>query len=412
MANPVPVSYSSPEPPIAGGLFLTPSWVPPPGFMADVPEANTFLSVKPIQTHKLSSAAAPVQISNFHWETIINDFSGGAYNPYWSPSGGDFGCMLFYGGGHSATNFNGIVAFDFSTRQYSVVYLGTPGENMYPIDLMTATYSDGQPGASHTYDMLDVLGPSAGYPKGALAIPAQHAAFSTESVTSSTSFVFDFANQGAGWQMKHAQTEYGSWGAGGAAAWDSANNRVYWIHAGNNDWRLWWLDLPKSQMVIKSLDIGYTRSWASDNHQIMRFDHERNVLIVADVNAYDSLSRNIYWMDVMDPSTLKRWNKATVTSDFGSGPFGALMMAKDTHQGVWCCISNQQQGFVQYLRLPENLSDPWVFTKRPIAFAGGYSPSLSVGVTGRRWSYIPSLRSFALKTRADQPMRLYTPEAI
>lgn len=377
--------------------------------MVDVPENNSFMSIRPTYTQKLSSAASPVQINIFYWATLINDFSGGAFNPYWSPSGGDAGCMLFYGGGHSATNFNGIVAFDFSTLEYSVVHLGTPGENMYPVNIMTAQYADGQPGATHTYDLPVIIGPSAGYSRGAMVIPAQMAAFSGESANSNSVFLYDFNAQHLGWQAKFIPTSAVTWGAGGAADWDFTNNRIYWIHSGNRDWRLYFFDVASNNQVTQGLAEGFRRDQASDNHQILRFDGERNVLIVADVTA-DGLARKFYWLDVTDVSALKKWNVATVSADFGVGPFGGLLMAKDTHQNVWCCIANAQPGFVHYLRLPQNLSDTWVFTKRPVSLAEGYNPDINFGVAGKRWSYVPKLRSFALKTRADQPIRIYKPE--
>lgn len=402
-------AYQADVSPIVGGRLLVPAWVPARGVMADVPEVNSFLSAKPVWTQQLSSAGSPVQISDFYWNTIINDFSGGAFNPYWSPSGGDAGCMLFYGGGHSATNFNGIVAFDFSTLQYSVVYLGTSGENMYPVNTTTAQYADGQPGASHTYDIPVVIGPSAGYPLGALIIVAQMAAFSAESANSNSVFLFDFNNQAAGWQAKFVPATDVSWGAGGAAAWDSTNNRVYWIINGNQGWQHFHFNLETNTQVVQSLAEGYRRLQAIDDHQILGFDAERGVIIAADVST-DRLSRRLYWMDVNDASTEKRWNAVTLSADFGDGLFGGLLMAKDTHLGVWCCISSTQQGFVHYMRPPTNLSDPWVFTKRPVSFSDGYNPDLSFGVTGKRWSYAPKLRSFVLKSLAAQPIRVYRPE--
>ena len=64
----------------------TPSWVPAAGSAQVVQTTNTFLSQN-----------GNVQGWEYAFGKIVDDYSGGVYNPHW----GVLGAMVFHGGGHS-----------------------------------------------------------------------------------------------------------------------------------------------------------------------------------------------------------------------------------------------------------------------------------------------------------------------
>jgi hypothetical protein len=94
------------------------------------------------------------------WESsfgkIVDDYSGGVFNPYWGP----LGAMVFHGGGHSATFDNSVVLLDLNDLAFKRVSQPTPalsGSNWADarkapggdpaFDTLQCEYGDGQPGA-------------------------------------------------------------------------------------------------------------------------------------------------------------------------------------------------------------------------------------------------------------------------
>ncbi len=170
-----------------------PAWVPAiAGSSKAVATANSFAS----QNGRLAG-----------WEyafgKIVDDYSGGVYNPYWGP----LGAMVFHGGGHSATFDNSVVILDFNDLTFKRLSNPTPsdkGKNWISttgllqkkdpaFDSAHCEYGDGQPGAGHTYDTLAILPPAdGGAPYGSLIRVSSHAVHVNISASTGWAHRFDF----------------------------------------------------------------------------------------------------------------------------------------------------------------------------------------------------------------------------
>src|SRR3954468_23731787 len=76
-----------------------PSWLPAEGEVATLTAANGRL------TNSFVSCVAPYY-EPFYSVKICNDYSTGWLDPYF----GDYGALIFFGGGHAATNDNTVMA--------------------------------------------------------------------------------------------------------------------------------------------------------------------------------------------------------------------------------------------------------------------------------------------------------------
>ena len=76
-----------------------PSWLPAPGRVSLLTQSNGKL------TNTFVSTIAPYY-EPYYSVKIVNDYSTSYMNPYF----GDYGSIIFYGAGHSATNDNSVMA--------------------------------------------------------------------------------------------------------------------------------------------------------------------------------------------------------------------------------------------------------------------------------------------------------------
>ena len=186
------------------------------GVLAVVKPTNTLLSVNA----NLSGWASA-------FGKIVDDFSGGVYNPYW----GKNGCMVFHGGGHSATYDNSVVILDFDDLTFKrLSNPSTAWTDTNPDPLFNTTYceyGDGQPGSAHTYDALGIIGPAdGGGTNGTLIRVISGATHVKMSRDSGWSHAFDFATR----TWKRSSTNAFTTGItpGQATAYDSKRKRFWW----------------------------------------------------------------------------------------------------------------------------------------------------------------------------------------
>src|SRR5438552_2296223 len=76
-----------------------PKWVPAPGEVATLTLKNGKL------TNSFISNSSKYY-SSFHYAKTVNDYSTSYLNPWF----GDYGAIIFFGGGHAATNDNSVSA--------------------------------------------------------------------------------------------------------------------------------------------------------------------------------------------------------------------------------------------------------------------------------------------------------------
>ena len=126
-------------------------------------------------TNALRDIVAPYY-EPFYSVKTVNDYSTSVKNPYW----GDYGCTVFFGGGHAGTNDNmvAIAEYGVSGVTFKRVLDPTPwfgtgtdtttrGDNS--IGNITSLLNrhmeatiDGKPGSPHSYGSGDIVGPEFG----------------------------------------------------------------------------------------------------------------------------------------------------------------------------------------------------------------------------------------------------------
>lgn len=394
MSAPIGERYSCPSGGvIAGGRFRLPSWVPAPNTVATLTEANTFQSVNPGRSPangwSFNSSGVLIGGDSYIFAGTIDAFSGGVFNPYY----GAMGCMVYFGGGHSVSNGGWIIIYDIFTRLYSMILGGS--SNCYPVNSANGEYADGSPVSVHSYDLLVILGPEAGYPLGALVLPITNGGTVEANVTCSASHLFDFA---------HPENKFIRFAANNAsiiatdascAAYDPDLSRVWWLRAGNNLPTVSFLDVAaKAQSAI-----GITNKLpASDsNSSCLRYDRDRRLLIHVNTPA-DRSVRRFYYMDTTNAGN--GFLAATLSAAFPLPSAGLGFAFSKISDGSYLCTS---QGRIFRLVIPAVLTDVWEVTE--ISYLG---ESLnSEYILGERWSYIPRIESVMFKSDSDAAHQIY-----
>jgi len=385
------------EPVIAGGL---PYWVPAANTVATIPEANTFASINPGESaaNGWSYNISGVSNGSIGFAKIINDFSGGVYNPYL----GAKGSIIYHGGGHAATNWNGIVAFDLDTLLYSIWMGGTT--NAYTADTVNCEYADGQPMSPHSYDTLAIIGPEAGYSKGALITPIRVAA-AFESYNSTAVHLFDFNNPGIKWTRLAADNAAFPKIAGAAAAYDPDLGRVWWVCNTHQSGYQQYFDLADNTQKKVTLTFALSLQEPSADSLTLRYDSARHILVLIYVRSSAPSVRRVYYLDTTNPTT--GWVAATLSGATLPAPTAGLAFAFDREpSGTYICYSKGDPTKLHRLALPAVLTDPWVVTE--ITPAGAAFATLSTGtLLGKRWSYVPALESIVCKFTATAAHQIY-----
>ena len=137
----------------------TPAWAPSPGQYGSVSLANAS-SIDPCPAGNCAYSG------NSGFESLWISWNGGAYAPLL----GEFGSMLFFGGGHFAYDGNCVAAYDVAARNWKL--LSQPsnyntrksGDNDTTNVLVDedGAYPDGTPFPNHTNMGCDYLPPTAG----------------------------------------------------------------------------------------------------------------------------------------------------------------------------------------------------------------------------------------------------------
>ena len=338
---------------------------------------------------------------NAHWRTIINDYSGGVLNPFYNHTPGNLGCMVFHGGGHSATGWNGIVIFDYNSLQYFIVCPGSL--SIYPVIAANSECADGQPGAPHTYDTLSIIGPEAGYPKGALISIYRSGTFAEGQQWNSASVhLFDFNNQSVKWQRLYSAGA-ASWSdgfsAGYASAYDPDLRRIWWVGQGNEVGYTAYFDLTDRQQKKASITDWLNKSPSNSNpdSKIMQLVRSRKLLVMSDTVSYEVKTRRIFWMDTANPAG--GWTQATLSMPFPDG-YGFGFDWVPDRNGLMClCV--QDPAALYTLTIPDVLTSPWPVIRTAVTgqpFAAAY-------IIGKRFAWHDGLDMLVYKGQAQDAMQ-------
>ena len=172
----VATSYIGPAVPL-------PSWVPAAGAVASYTGGGSVL------TNNFVSQIAPYYES-FYSKRIVSDYSSAVVNPY----AGDYGGLLYFGGGHAGTNDNSVIALTATDSTLTFKRIADPSpyygigtdtttkdnnSNGDVSSLIDATYGDPissvdtqkRAAANHTYGHGSVLPPSGAASYGTFFAP-------------------------------------------------------------------------------------------------------------------------------------------------------------------------------------------------------------------------------------------------
>ena len=385
---------------------LATSWVPASaGDIKAVVTANTFLS----QNGKLAG-----------WEyafgKIIDDYSGGVFNPYW----GTLGAMVFHGGGHAATFDNSVVILDLNDLTFKRLSNPTPSANGANWISTTGLaqkvdpafnpsyceYGDGQPGAGHTYDSLAILPPAdGGAPCGSLIRVSSYAVHVNMSSCTGWAHRFDFqstAMRNGKWVRWSVNGPSSYLFPGACSAYDSRRKRFWWI-AGLSSLppMIRYLDIATQ----RQLDARYVRTArlapaANPDSMTMRYDPERDILVLT-----CTVGGKLVLAFLRCASPELGWTmpplSASIPTRFGaSHPFDYV---PDADRFV--LLTGADKSALYDIVAPQDLASTWTVTRQPLV--GVSIPTAYV--SGKRWSYAPAVKAFVWMASSSSGVIAYRP---
>lgn len=392
--------------PVLGQVPSTSLWWPSKGGdCRAVLTANTFLS----QNGGLAG-----------WEyafgKIVDDFSGGVFNPYW----GARGAMVFHGGGHAATFDNSVVILDFNDLTFKRLSDPTPssdGANWVAINRTTVKtdpafnltyceYGDGQPGSAHTYDTLAILPPTDGGARcGSLIRVSSHAVHVNISGNTGWSHQFDFpstAMRKGKWVRWSVNGASRYMAPGACTAYDPLRKRFWWM-AG----------LSSAPPMIRYLDVS-TRAQvdisyafkvpiapaANPDSMTLRYDPVRDILVLTCTVAGKLV---IAFLRCASPE--QGWVVPPLSMDIpgsagASHPFDFVSEADK-----FVLLTGADSAAIFDLFPPLNPAQTWNVVRRPVTGL----PIQSAYVTGKRWSYAPSVKAFVWMAKSASGVVAYRP---
>ena len=396
--DPVPVPVPVP--------VLGPSWVPGNGgACATVATANTFLS----QNGNLTGWA-------YAFGKIVDDFSGGVFNPYWGP----LGAMVFHGGGHAATFDNSVVIFDLNDLTFKRLSEPTPSgnganwistsglpSNVDPaFDITHCEYGDGQPGAGHTYDTLAILPPSSGgAPCGSLIRVASLAVHVNVSASTGWSHRFDFGSttmpmgKWTRWSV-NGTTSYLAPGA--CSAFDSRRQRFWWIAA--LSWlphSIRYLDVAtREQLEIRYSSTALLAPAADPDSMSLRYDPVRDILVLT-----CTVGGKLVLAFLRCESPGMGWVVPPMAASIPAKPGASHPFDYVPEADKFVLLTVADNAAVYDIEPPQDPSLTWGVTRRPVDGAA----IQSAYVTGKRWSYAPSVKSFVWMAKSSSGVVAYRP---
>ena len=379
-----------------------PAWMPEQGSVQPLTTANTFLS----QNGRVRG-----------WEnafgTIVDDYSGGVFNPFWGP----LGAMVFHGGGHAATYDNSVVILDLNDLQFKRLSDPTPGDdgrnwthaNPDPAyGALHGEYGNGQPAAGHTYDTLAILPPADGGARcGSLVRVASFALHVVLSRNTAWSHRFDFDTT----SMRQGRWQRGSTNGlsalqpGGCSAYDTRRKRFWWT-ASLSSLPAFVRYLDASSLLhvqVGFRDMTTTAPPAAPDSATMRYDPVRDLLLMtATVGpalrcAYLACSQPEQgWRDA-------RLSHAIPTRAGWTHPFDHVPQADK-----FVMLAPADTGAVYDITIPKDPSQTWAVQRQPLAG----SPLQPAYVAGKRWSYVPAARSFVWMAASTAQVVAYRPTGV
>lgn len=386
-----------------------PRWAPTQGGTARmVATVNSFLS----QNGQLPG-----------WEyafgKIVDDYSGGVFNPYW----GALGAMVFHGGGHSATFDNSVVILDLNDLTFKRLSSPTPSDNganwsaVMPGSLRSdlafkpqyCEYGNGQPGSAHTYDTLALLPPAdGGAPCGSLIRVSSHAVHVNASCNAGWAHRFDFrslAMRDGTWTRwsVNAPTSYLSPGA--CSAYDARRKRFWWTAAlSSAPPMIRYLDVAtQQQLEVAFANRAAVAPAANPDSATMRYDAQQDQLVLTCTVGPKAV---MAYLRCATPEL--GWAVATLSGDIPVQEGAALPFDFVPEAEKMVLLTAADNAALYEVLAPSNPTSPWTVTRRPVL--GVSIPTAHV--VGKRWSYVPAVKSFVWMASSKSGVLAYRPFGI
>lgn len=445
VASPVNDNYQAGagEDIVGGRLPTFPSWVPSPGNKANV-DLNRLWQVDYAPSATQNNRGSEWYSCGDGQDGRFIEWTGACFAPDYS----QYGAMLYYGGGHSGSQYSKLAVFDFSTRlwaekgeqldmtaygkSYSCGHKYRTGQSFYPSGFQAA---NGEvPISEHTYaNPVYVPAAAAGNQKGwwVYAVAWRVGAWGMD---------LDHLDDADGGKFS-LTTDLGPQanGAYGAACFDSRRNRIWAIFSGpsvSNE--LYYLDIvPGLKTQPGAWKRVSTAFWSRPNwHNTLTYVPEHDCLIAFSPGFNQSNNHVAYSANVLNlngSSTPADWTAWTPTQVATPAP--TIVSASAGFE--WCPLTGKfycypgfggrsdystYQNCVDYVYVAtpsgwssgatwtwdqENFAGP-VTPLAPPLTPGGQIPSGQMPITRFRWN--PVLKSFMWATHRDGPVQLWRPQ--
>jgi len=345
---------------------------------------------------------------------IVDDYSGGVYNPHWGP----LGAMVLHGGGHSATFDNSVIILDYNDLTFKRLSNPTPSANgtnwTYvnadpSFNLTYCEYGDGQPGSGHTYDTLAILPPAdGGSALGSLIRVGAYGVHPGMARNTSWAHKFDFSSASAG---SGSWTRWSSNGLatlipGACSAYDTARRRFWTIgQLSSLPFFIRYLDVAsrENRQTGFSTGSGYAPG-ANPDSMTLRYDPVRDLLVLS-CTAAGAL--RLSYLRCASPE--KGWFSASLSA-------AIPVLAEWTHPfdyvpeaNKFVMLSPADNAAVYDFVIPTDPVQPWLVTRQPLAAGSSIKSSY---VCGKRWSYSPAAKCFLWMASSTSQVVAYRPVGV
>ncbi len=347
---------------------------------------------------------------------IVDDYSGGVFNPYWGP----LGAMVFHGGGHSATFDNSVVIIDFNDLTFKRLSNPTPsnnGENWTSLTRLSKTtdpafnvkyceYGDGQPGAAHTYDTLAILPPAdGGAPCGSLIRVSSYAVHVNMSRNTGWAHRFDFESpsmQDGRWQRWSVNGATGNLYPGACSAYDTLRKRFWWISGLSSlPPRIWYLDVAtQQQLSVHYKGKARLAPAASPDSMTLRYESARDILVLTCV-----VGGELVLAFLRCGSPEQGWVVPPLTANIPAKSGSSLPFDTVPEADKFVLLTRADGAAVYDIVPPDDPALTWNVARQPLV--GIRAPTAHVA--GKRWSYAPAVKSFVWMASSSSGVVAYRP---
>ena len=387
--------------------------------------------------NKFNSCAAPYFNNPFYFAKIVNDYSGSFLNPHF----GQRGAIIFFGGGHAATNDNSVVGLVLGetcrfTRLVDPSPVASTGTDIASInanifrngtDFANNGWADSvvdqKPASPHSYGSGDVMGPTeGGAANGSFIRVLNGAAGYGGYIGAEAAHKVDFATLDGSadgskpsYEWKRLAKKEGAVfnaaavGTVGAPQWSAfvpKQRRVY--YASRNFAPQRWFDVSANNYVVGT-GAGLDPTADGPDNGILFHVPERDLLVFMDrSNGF----LRIRFCDVSggQPSWINTPAWISHALNIGTG-WACACWCPDNERIIVGDVSGDASAAYE-VSIPTSLSDRWQVSRAP--FGPGQRINFAPSCTYKKWSYNPKVRGivympYASKDAGDDTVYVYRP---